>query len=76
MLTRWFAFVPPCGLLSASGACSATTEAEHRNRPYIGRMAKNFRPFLDFLYWIYAFRSILYAFRSLHPKITENLPIN
>ena len=32
--------------------------------------------FLDFPYWIYAFRSILYAFRSLHPKITKNLPIN
>ncbi len=32
--------------------------------------------FFDFPYWIYTFRSILYAFRSLHPKITENLPIN
>ena len=32
--------------------------------------------FLKFPYCIYAFRSILYAFRSLHPKITENLPIN
>ncbi len=31
---------------------------------------------LKFPYCIYAFRSILYAFRSLHPKITENLPIN
>ena len=31
---------------------------------------------LNFLYFIYAFRSISYAFRSLHPKITENLPIN
>lgn len=39
MRTRRFAFAPPCGLLSASGACSATTEAERRNRPYIGRMA-------------------------------------
>ena len=29
-----------------------------------------------FLTMKYAFRSILYAFRSLHPKITENLPIN
>ena len=31
---------------------------------------------LKFPYCISAFRSILYAFRSLHPKITENLPIN
>ena len=30
---------------------------------------------LIFLYFIYAFRSISYAFRSLHPKITKNLPI-
>ncbi len=45
-------------------------------RPYIGRMAKNFRLILEFLHCIYAFRSILYAFRSPHPKITENLPIN
>ena len=48
MLTRWFAFVPPRGLLSASGACSATTEAKRRKRPYIGRMAKNFRPVFEF----------------------------
>ena len=45
-------------------------------RHYIGRMAKNFRLILEFLHCIYAFRSILYAFRSRHPKITENLPIN
>lgn len=32
--------------------------------------------FLDFPYCVSVFRSILYAFRSLHPKITENLPIN
>lgn len=32
--------------------------------------------FLIFPYRIYAFRSIFYAFRSLHPKIIENLPIN
>ena len=44
--------------------------------PYIGRMAKNFRLILGFFHCIYAFRSILYAFRSPHPKITENLPIN
>ncbi len=31
---------------------------------------------LNFLHCIYAFRSILYTFRSLPPKITENLPIN
>ena len=31
---------------------------------------------LIFLRFIYAFRSISYAFRSLHPKITKNLPIN
>ncbi len=30
----------------------------------------------DFPYCIYAFRSILYVFRSRYPKITENLPIN
>ena len=48
MLTRRFAFVPPCGLLSASGACSVTTEAERRNRPYIGRMEKDFRPVFGF----------------------------
>ena len=30
---------------------------------------------LIFLRFIYAFRSISYAFRSLHPKITKNLPI-
>ena len=32
MLTRRFAFVPPCG----------------GNRPYIGRKAKNFRPVFEF----------------------------
>ncbi len=42
----------------------------------VGRNAKNFRTVLKILHCIYAFRSILYAFRSLHPKITENLPIN
>lgn len=30
----------------------------------------------DFLHLADAFRSISYAFRSLHPKITNNLPIN
>lgn len=29
-----------------------------------------------FLHSADVFRSILYAFRSLHPKITNNLPIN
>ena len=45
-------------------------------RPCIGRMAKNFRADFEIPYCISAFRSILYAFRSLHPKITENLSIN
>ncbi len=31
---------------------------------------------IDFLQLADAFRSILDAFRSLHPKITNNLPIN
>ena len=36
---------------------------------------KTLEVFLIFLHFIYAFRSISYAFRSLHPKITKNLPI-
>ena len=31
---------------------------------------------VDFFHLTDAFRSISYAFRSLHPKITNNLPIN
>lgn len=31
---------------------------------------------VNFLHLADAFRPILYAFRSLHPQITNNLPIN
>ncbi len=36
---------------------------------------KNFIPDCDFFHLADAFRSISYAFRSLHPKIINNLPI-
>ena len=44
--------------------------------PISDEWRKTLELILKFPYCIYAFRSILYAFRSLHPKITENLPIN
>ena len=44
--------------------------------PISDEWRKTLELILKFPYCIYAFRSILYAFRSLNPKITENLPIN
>ena len=47
-----------------------------RMSPLSEERRKTLDLFLNFPYCVYAFRSLSYAFRSLHPKITKNLPIN